>query len=389
MLKVTKRVQRAGGEGAFLVMAKAQELERQGKSMIYMQIGEPDFNTPENIKQAGIRAIEQNYTHYSPTMGRMDFRKAIAEYISRTRGVPVTAEEVLVTPGAKDVLYSTCMTLLEDGDEAIYPNPSYPLYESCINISGAKAMPLPILEEKDFSFDRDTFVKLVSPRTKLVVINSPANPTGGIIAREDLELVAEMAKKYDFYVLSDEIYSRLVFEGEHFSIASLPGMKERTIIMDGMSKTYAMTGWRLGYAAGPRDLIEWMSKVIANTASCTATFTQIAGIEALTGPQDDEETMRQEFLARREIIVEGLNAIPGVTCRTPHGAFYVFPNVKSFGRSSQEIADYLLYNAGVACLAGTGFGSFGEGYLRFSYATSRENIALALGRIRTALAELK
>jgi aspartate aminotransferase len=373
MLKVTKRVQRAGGEGAFVVMAKAQELERQGKSMIYMQIGEPDFNTPENIKQAGIRAIEQNYTHYSPTMGRMDFRGVIADYISRTRGIPVAAEEVLVTPGAKDVIYSACMTLLEDG----------------INISGAKAVPLPILEEKDFGFDRDTFVKLVSPRTKLVVINSPANPTGGIIAREDLELVAEMAKKYDFYVLSDEIYSRLVFEGEHFSIASLPGMKERTIIMDGMSKTYAMTGWRLGYAAGPRDLIDWMSKVIANTASCTATFTQMAGIEALTGPQDDEEKMRQEFLARREIIVDGLNAIPGVTCRKPHGAFYVFPNVKSFGRSSQEIADYLLYNAGVACLAGTGFGSFGEGYLRFSYATSRENIALALGRIRTALAELK
>ena len=389
MLKVTKRVERAGGEGAFVVMAKAQELERQGKSMIYMQIGEPDFNTPENIKQAGIRAIEENYTHYSPTMGRMDFRKAVAEYISRTRGVPVTAEEVLVTPGAKDILYSACMTLLEEGDEAIYPNPTYPVYESCINMSGAKALPLPILEEKDFGFDRDTFVKLVSPRTKLVVINSPANPTGGIIAREDLELVAEMAKKYDFYVLSDEIYSRLVFEGEHFSIASLPGMKERTIIMDGMSKTYAMTGWRLGYAAGPRELIDWMAKVVANTASCTATFTQIAGIEALTGPQDDVETMRQEFLARREIIVDGLNAIPGVTCRKPHGAFYVFPNVKSFNRSSQEIADYLLYNAGVACLAGSNFGSFGEGYLRFSYATSRENITLALGRIRTALAELK
>jgi len=389
MLNVTKRVQRAGGEGAFVVMAKAQELERQGKSMIYMQIGEPDFNTPENIKQAGMRAIEENYTHYAPTMGRMDFRKAIAEYISRTRGLPVTAEEVLVTPGAKDILYSACMALLEDGDEAIYPNPTYPVYESCINMSGAKAIPLPILEEKDFGFDRDTFVKLVSPRTKLVVINSPANPTGGIIAREDLELVAEMAKKYDFYVLSDEIYSRLVFEGEHFSIASLPGMKERTIIMDGMSKTYAMTGWRLGYAAGPRELIEWMAKVVANTASCTATFTQIAGIEALTGPQDDVETMRQEFLARREIIVDGLNAIPGVTCRRPHGAFYVFPNVKSFNRSSQEIADHLLYNAGVACLAGSSFGSFGEGYLRFSYATSRENIAIALGRIRTALAELK
>jgi aspartate/methionine/tyrosine aminotransferase len=357
--------------------------------MIYMQIGEPDFNTPENIKQAGIRAIEENYTHYSPTMGRMDFRKAIAEYISRTRGVPVTTEEVLVSPGAKDVIYSACMTLLEDGDEAIYPNPSYPIYESIINISGAKSVPLPILEEKDFGFDRDTFVKLVSPRTKLVVINSPANPTGGIIAREDLELVAEMARKYDFYVLSDEIYSRLVFEGEHFSIASLPGMKERTIIVDGMSKTYAMTGWRLGYAVGPRELIEWMSKIIANTASCTATFTQIAGIEALTGPQDDVETMRQEFLARREIIVQGFNEIPGVTCRTPHGAFYVFPNVKSFNRSSQEIADYLLHNAGVACLAGTSFGAFGEGYLRFSYATSRENIALALGRIRTALAELK
>jgi aspartate/methionine/tyrosine aminotransferase len=389
MLNVSKRVQRAGGEGAFVVMAKAQELERQGKSMIYMQIGEPDFNTPENIKQAGMRAIEENYSHYSPTMGRMDFRKAIAEYISRTRGLPVTAEEVLVAPGAKDILYSACMTLLEEGDEAIYPNPSYPVYESCINISSAKAVPLPILEEKDFGFDRDTFVKLVSPRTKLVVINSPANPTGGIIGREDLELVAEMAKKYDFYVLSDEIYSRLIFEGKHFSIASLPGMKERTIIMDGMSKTYAMTGWRLGYGVGPRELIDWMAKVIANTASCTATFTQIAGIEALTGSQDDVETMRQEFLARREIIVDGLNAIPGVTCRRPHGAFYVFPNVKSFNRSSQEIADYLLYNAGVACLAGTSFGSFGEGYLRFSYATSRENIAIALGRIRTAFAELK
>lgn len=389
MLKLTKRVQRAGGEGAFVVMAKAQELERQGKSMIYMQIGEPDFNTPENIKQAGMRAIEENYTHYAPTMGRMDFREAVAAYVSKTRGIPMAADEILVTPGAKDAIYSACMTLLEDGDEAIYPNPAYPIYESCINISGAKAMPLPIIEEKDFGFDRDTFVKLVSPRTRLVVINSPTNPTGGILAREDLELVAEMAQKYDFYVLSDEIYSRLVFEGEHFSIASLPGMKERTIIVDGMSKTYAMTGWRLGYAAGPREVVNWMSKIIANTASCTATFTQLAGIEALTGPQDDVEKMRQEFMARRDIIVKGLNEIPGVTCRMPKGAFYVFPNVKSFGKTSKEIADYLLYNAGVACLAGTDFGSYGEGYLRLSYATSRENIATAMGRIRTALAELK
>jgi len=389
MLKLTKRVQRAGGEGAFVVMAKAQELERQGKSMIYMQIGEPDFNTPENIKQAGMRAIEENYTHYAPTMGRMDFREAVAAYVSKTRGIPMAADEILVTPGAKDAIYSACMTLLEDGDEAIYPNPAYPIYESCINISGAKAMPLPILEEKDFGFDRDTFVKLVSPRTRLVVINSPTNPTGGILAREDLELVAEMAQKYDFYVLSDEIYSRLVFEGEHFSIASLPGMKERTIIVDGMSKTYAMTGWRLGYAAGPREVVNWMSKIIANTASCTATFTQLAGIEALTGPQDDVEKMRQEFMARRDIIVKGLNEIPGVTCRMPHGAFYVFPNVKSYGKTSKEIADYLLYNAGVACLAGTDFGSYGEGYLRLSYATSRENITTAMGRIRTALAELK
>ena len=389
MLKLTKRVQRAGGEGAFVVMAKAQELERQGKSMIYMQIGEPDFNTPENIKQAGMRAIEQNYTHYAPTMGRMDLREAIAAYVSRTRGIPMGADEILVTPGAKDAIYSACMTLLEDGDEAIYPNPEYPIYESCINISGAKAVPLPILEEKDFGFDRDTFVKLVSPRTRLVVVNSPTNPTGGILAREDLELVAEMAQKYDFYVLSDEIYSRLVFEGEHFSIASLPGMKERTIIVDGMSKTYAMTGWRLGYAAGPREVVNWMSKIIANTASCTATFTQLAGIEALTGPQDDVEKMRQEFMARRDIIVKGLNEIPGVTCRMPHGAFYVFPNIKSFGKTSKEIADYLLYNAGVACLAGTDFGCYGEGYLRLSYATSRENIAIALERIRTALAELK
>ena len=389
MLKLTKRVQRAGGEGAFVVMAKAQELERQGKSMIYMQIGEPDFNTPENIKQAGMRAIEQNYTHYAPTMGRMDFREAVAAYVAKTRGIPMGADEILVTPGAKDAIYSACMTLLEDGDEAIYPNPAYPIYESCINISGAKAVPLPILEEKDFGFDRDTFVKLVSPRTRLVVINSPTNPTGGILAREDLELVAEMAQKYDFYVLSDEIYSRLVFEGEHFSIASLPGMKERTIIVDGMSKTYAMTGWRLGYAAGPREVVNWMSKIIANTASCTATFTQLAGIEALTGPQDDVEKMRQEFMARRDIIVQGLNEIPGVTCRMPHGAFYVFPNVKSYGKTSKEVADYLLYNAGVACLAGTDFGSYGEGYLRLSYATSRENIATAMGRIRTALTELK
>ena len=389
MLKLTKRVQRAGGEGAFVVMAKAQELERQGKSMIYMQIGEPDFNTPENIKQAGMRAIEQNYTHYAPTMGRMDFREAVAAYVAKTRGIPMGADEILVTPGAKDAIYSACMTLLEDGDEAIYPNPAYPIYESCINISGAKAVPLPILEEKDFGFDRDTFVKLVSPRTRLVVINSPTNPTGGILAREDLELVAEMAQKYDFYVLSDEIYSRLVFEGEHFSIASLPGMKERTIIVDGMSKTYAMTGWRLGYAAGPREVVNWMSKIIANTASCTATFTQLAGIEALTGPQDDVDKMRQEFMARRDIIVQGLNEIPGVTCRMPHGAFYVFPNVKSYGKTSKEVADFLLYNAGVACLAGTDFGSYGEGYLRLSYATSRENIATAMGRIRTALAELK
>ncbi|MCI4464106.1 MAG: pyridoxal phosphate-dependent aminotransferase [Caldisericum sp.] len=387
-MKISKMIQRAGTETAFEMLAKAKELERQGKSVVHFEIGEPDFNTPENVKEAGIKAIKENYTHYSPTQGILELREAVAEYISKTRDIKVTPDEVIITPGGKDVIFSTMLSLLDEGDEAIYPNPGYPIYESAIKLVGAKPVPMPLREENDFAFDRHEFEKLVTPKTRLIVINSPANPTGGILSYEDLEFIADIAKKNDIMILSDEIYSRIIYEGKFVSIASLPGMKERTIILDGFSKTYAMTGWRLGYAVANKEVIEALKRVAVNSFSCVATFVQMAGVEALRGPQDEVEKMRKEYEERRNLIIKGLNEIPGFSVKMPKGAFYAFPNVKKLGKPSKELADYLLYEAGVCTLSGTAFGEYGEGYLRFSYATSKENIIEGLKRVKQAIEKI-
>ena len=387
-MKVSKLVQRAGTETAFAVLAKAKELERQGKSIVHFEIGEPDFNTPENVKQAGIKAIQENYTHYSPAQGVLELREAVAEYISKTRGINVTPEEVVITPGGKDVILFAATALLDEGDEAIYPNPGYPIYESAIKIAGAKPVPMPLREENDFAFDRKEFKKLITPKTRLIIINSPGNPTGGILSVEDLEFIADVAKKNDIMVLSDEIYSRIVYDGEFHSIASLPGMKDRTIILDGFSKTYAMTGWRLGYSVSNKELTKHFVKLATNSFSCVTTFVQMAGIEALKGPQDAVEEMRKKYEERRNLIISGLNEIPGFRVKMPKGAFYAFPNIEDTGKSSKELSDYLLNEAGVATLPGTSFGKYGEGFIRFSYATSLDNIKEGLKRVKEAVAKL-
>jgi aspartate/methionine/tyrosine aminotransferase len=387
-MNLSKLVQRAGTETAFEVLAKAKELERQGKKIIHFEIGEPDFNTPENVKKAGVNAINENYTHYSPTQGILGLRETVANYISKTREIKVSPDEVMITPGGKDVIFSTTLAILNEGDEAIYPNPGYPIYESAIRLAGAKPVPMPLLEENDFAFDREQFKKLVTPKTKLIIINSPGNPTGGILSLQDLEIIAEVAIKNDIVVLSDEIYSRILYDGEFHSLASLPGMKERTVILDGFSKTYAMTGWRLGYAVANNEIIDGLKKIAVNSFSCVAAFVQLAGIEALNGPQDEPERMRKEYETRRNLIVSGLNEIPGISVKVPKGAFYVFPNIKKTGNKSKEVAEYLLNEAGVATLSGTSFGEYGEGYIRFSYATSQENIKLGLEKVKEAFPKL-
>ncbi len=387
-MKFSKLVQRAGTETAFAVLAKAKELERQGKSIIHFEIGEPDFNTPENVKQAGIKAIQENFTHYSPAQGILELREAVAEYIHKTRGIDVSPEEVVITPGGKDVILFTASAILDEGDEAIYPNPGYPIYESAIKISGATPVPMPLLEENGFAFDRKEFEKLITPKTKLIIINSPGNPTGGILSTEDLEFIADIAKKNDIIVMSDEIYSRIIYEGEFHSIASIPGMKERTVILDGFSKTYAMTGWRLGYAVTNKELAKQFVKLATNSFSCVATFVQMAGIEALRGPQDTVEEMRKKYEERRNLIINGLNEVPGFSVLMPKGAFYAFVNITGTGKTSKEISDYLLNEAGVATLPGTSFGKYGEGYIRFSYATSLDNIKEGLKRVKEAISKL-
>jgi len=387
-MNLSKLVQRAGTETAFEVLAKAKELERQGKKIIHFEIGEPDFNTPENVKKAGVNAINENYTHYSPTQGILGLRETVANYISKTREIKVSPDEVMITPGGKDVIFSTALAILNEGDEAIYPNPGYPIYESAIRLAGAKPVPMPLLEENDFAFDREQFKKLVTPKTKLIIINSPGNPTGGILSLQDLEIIAEVAIKNDIVVLSDEIYSRILYDGEFHSLVSLPGMKERTVILDGFSKTYAMTGWRLGYAVANNEIIDGLKKIAVNSFSCVAAFVQLAGIEALNGPQDEPERMRKEYETRRNLIVSGLNEIPGISVKVPKGAFYVFPNIKKTGNKSKEVAEYLLNEAGVATLSGTSFGEYGEGYIRFSYATSQENIKLGLEKVKEAFPKL-
>jgi aspartate aminotransferase len=381
-LQLARRMSRLGTETAFEVLNKARALERQGRGIVHLEIGEPDFDTPANVIDAGVNALRSGWTHYGPASGQPELRQALADYVSRTRGVKVTPEEVVVVPGGKPIIFFTILSFIDEGDEVIYPNPGFPIYESMINYVGGRAVPIQLREEKDFSLDVDELAALINDRTKLIILNSPQNPTGGILTRRDIERIAHAIGDRNIMVLSDEIYSRLLFDGEqHFSIMSVPGMQERTILLDGFSKTYAMTGWRMGYGVMRADLANHFTRLMTNSNSCTASFTQIAGVEAIRGDQSSVEHMRDQFQKRRDVFVAGLNKIKGFSCRMPKGAFYVFPNITQTGWKSKPLADALLDQGGVAALSGTAFGEFGEGYLRFSVANSLENLNEALNRL--------
>src|SRR5437773_3589905 len=380
-LRLAERMSRLGTETAFEVLNRARALEREGKDIIHLEIGEPDFDTPQNVIEAGVEAVRGGWTHYGPSAGYPELRQAIADEVARSRGVRVAPEEVVVVPGGKPIIFFSILALIDEGDEVIYPNPGFPIYESMINYVGGRAVPIRLREEKDFSLDVDELAHLISDRTRLIILNSPQNPTGGVLGKRDLEQIAEAIGDRNIFVLSDEIYSRLIFEGKHHSIIAEPGFKERTILLDGFSKTYAMTGWRMGYGVMRPDLVVQVARLMTNSNSCTATFSQIAGVEALRGDQTSVDRMRDEFQQRRDMFVAGLNRIPGFSCRMPKGAFYVFPNIMGTGWQSKPLADTLLEEAGVACLSGTSFGEYGEGYIRFSIANSMENLARALERI--------
>ncbi|KPJ50948.1 aspartate aminotransferase [candidate division TA06 bacterium DG_26] len=387
-MRYAARSRRLRGEGAFEVLAKAKALERTGKPIIHLEIGQPDFDTPVHIKDAGIRAIREGQTKYTEAQGIPQLRQAVARYVEKTRGIEVSPDEVMIAPGVKPILFFTMLICVNAGDEVMYPCPGFPTYDTAIRFIGGVPVPVPLIEERGFTMDTREMEKLLTRRTKLVIVNSPHNPTGGAVTADDLERIADMAVRNDLLVLSDEIYSRLMYDGSFTSIAALPGMKERTIIADGFSKTYAMTGWRLGYGVMNGRLVDYMTKLMINANSCTAMFTQFAGIEALNGPQDEVERMREAYRTRRDLIVEGLNTIEGFSCVLPKGAFYVFPNVKALGKKSSDLADLLLHEAGVACLPGRAFGPFGEGYLRFTYANSVQNIERALERISNVVKKM-
>ncbi|MCO6466103.1 MAG: pyridoxal phosphate-dependent aminotransferase [Bradyrhizobiaceae bacterium] len=390
-MQIANRISRLGTETAFVVLQRARALEAQGKSIIHLEIGEPDFDTPQNIIDAGKQALDKGFTHYGPSAGLPEARAAIAEYTNKTRGYNLwDADHVVITPGAKPIMFFGMMAVLNEGDEVIYPNPGFPIYESVINFLGAKAVPLPLREENEFRMDVADLEARITSRTKMLIINTPQNPTGGILTREDLQQIAELAIKHDLMVLSDEIYSQITYgDFKHTSITEFDGMAERTMILDGFSKTFAMTGWRLGYGLFPKDVAAVVSKLQTNSTSCTASFTQIAGIEALSDRTLDRvDYFVDKFKERRDLIVERLNQIPGVRCHRPHGAFYVFPNIQGTGKTSAEMEHYLLNDAGVACLSGTAFGAFGEGFIRLSYANSVENIEEAMKRMQTAIERL-
>jgi aspartate aminotransferase len=380
-LRLAERMSRLGTETAFEVLSRARALERQGKDIIHLEIGEPDFNTPQNVIEAGVEALREGWTHYGPSAGYPELRQAIADEVSRTRGVRIAPEEVVVVPGGKPIIFFSILALIDDGDEVIYPNPGFPIYESMINYVGGRAVPILLHEERDFGLDVNELARLISDRTKLIILNSPHNPTGGVLSKRDIEQIAAAVGDRNIFVLSDEIYSRLIFDGEHHSIIAEAGFKERTILLDGFSKSYAMTGWRMGYGIMRADLAIQVARLMTNSSSCTASFTQVAGIEALLGDQSSVGRMRSEFQRRRDMFVAGLNRIKGFSCRMPKGAFYVFPNITATGWKSKPLADALLEEAGIACLSGTSFGEFGEGYLRFSVANSMENLERALERI--------
>ena len=383
------RMERLGTESAFEVLAKAKQLETQGRNIIHLEIGQPDFKTAPFICEAAYQAMKDGYTGYGPAAGLMELRQAIADHVSETRDLSVQAEEVVVTPGGKPIIFFTLLALINSGDEVIYPNPGFPIYESAINFVGGQAVPLALREEVDFRFRIEDLQAAVSERTRLLILNSPQNPTGGLLTQSDLAAIAQLAHQHDFYVLSDEIYSRILYDQTHHSILSLTGMKERTILLDGFSKTYAMTGWRLGYGISPRPMAEKLEKLMINSNSCTASFTQMAGVAALQGRPDFVDQMVAEFQRRRDAIVAGLNAIEGISCLKPAGAFYVFPNVQQLPLDCNAFADYLMEEAGVAVLSGRSFGQFGDGYLRLSYANSIENIQAALARMKKAVGNLR
>ncbi len=387
-MHIAERMQRLGTETAFEVLAKAKALEASGKEVIHLEIGEPDFDTPKHIVDAAVEALRAGQTHYSPAAGIPQLRKAIAEEVGRRRGVQVDPAHVVVTPGAKPIMFFTILACIEPGDEVIYPNPGFPIYESVIDFVGGKSVPLPLREENDFRFEVDELRSLVNDRTRMIILNSPQNPTGGVLTRDDLVAVAEIAIERNLWVLADEVYKNILYEGTHESILSLPGMMERTILLDGFSKTYAMTGWRLGFGVLPEPLNAHVERLMINSNSCTATFSQFAGVAALEGPQEETFAMVAEFRRRRDVMVQGLNDLPGVRCRMPLGAFYVFPNVKETGVGSRELAAMILERAGVAVLSGNAFGRYGDGYLRLSYANSVENIRKGIERIGELLRTL-
>ncbi len=387
-MKYADRMGKLGTETAFEVLARARELEAQGRSIVHLQIGEPDFDTPPNVVEAAIAALRRGETHYTPSAGIMPLRQAIAEFVSKDRGLKAAAENVVVTPGGKPVLFYAIFACVDPGDEVIHPNPGFPIYESVIELVGATPVPIPLRESNEFRLDVKELATLITPKTRMIIINSPQNPTGSVLTKDDLEAIAKLAVKHDLWVLSDEIYSRILYEGTHHSIATFPGMAERTIVLDGFSKTYAMTGWRLGYGVMEPKLAQHVARLGTNNHSCTASLVQFAGLEALTGPQDSVDRMLAEFRRRRDVIVDGLNKIPGFRCLKPHGAFYVFPNIQGTGLKSKELATNLLEKGGVAALSGTAFGKHGEGYLRFSYANSVEQIQIALGRISELVASV-
>lgn len=383
--RLASRQKRLGTETAFETLAKARKLEAQGKHIIHLEIGEPDFDTPDHIRNAAKDALDNGFTHYGPSAGQMELRVAIAKHQSERKGYEISPERVIVTPGGKPVMFFTMMALIESGDEAIYPNPGFPIYESMIEYMGGTAVPAPLTEEFDFSLDVENMRSLITEKTKLLVVNSPNNPCGSIIPKDDLRKIAEIAVERDLVVLSDEIYKDMYYEGGHDSITQFPDMIDRTIILDGFSKSYAMTGWRLGYGIFPEWLVEPVSRLMTNSVSCTSVFSQMAAIAALEGPQDSVGTMMEEFTARRDLVVEGLNSLPGVTCKVPKGAFYAFPSISGTGLSSKEFADRALNEAGVALLAGTAFGAHGDNYIRISFANSRENLREGIERLRKML----
>ncbi|MBI5952304.1 MAG: pyridoxal phosphate-dependent aminotransferase [Chloroflexi bacterium] len=373
-------------EGAYQVLARANQLEAEGRQIVHLEIGQPDYPTFENVSWAGVEAIRTGKTRYTPPAGMPSLREAIAEDSGKRRGIQFIADEVVVSPGGKPNLFFPTLALVEPGDEVIYPNPGFPTYEAMIKVAGGIPVAVPLLEENQFSFDLSAFDKLINAKTKLIIINSPSNPTGGVIPLDDLKHIAAQAQKYDCWVMSDEIYARIIYDGLTVpSIAALPGMKERTIIVDGFSKTYSMTGWRLGYGIMPRDLAARVDLLLTHSIGSTAHFTQFAGLEAVTGPQEMVDVMVAEYQRRRNVIVDGLNAIPDFSCQKSQGAFYAFPNIRGTGMSSNELANLILEKAGVALLPGSSFGEYGEGYLRLSYANSIENIQLGLGKIQKIL----